>query len=97
MGDVRGKGLLLGVEIVKDRHSKIPDPALGSRISERCLELGLSMNIVRIKGFAGVFRIAPPLTITRDEIDLGVSILDQAIADCLADFPVEEDTASAMK
>lgn len=97
MGDVRGKGLLLGVEIVKDRHSKIPDPALGSRISERCLELGLSMNIVRIKGFAGVFRIAPPLTITRDEIDLGVSILDQAIADCLADCPVEEDTASAMK
>lgn len=82
MGDVRGKGLLLGVEIVKDRASKAPDPDLGSRISDRCLALGLSMNIVRIKGYAGVFRIAPPLTITKDEIDLGISILDQAIADC---------------
>lgn len=82
IGDVRGRGLLLGMEIVKDRTSKIPAPELGSRISDRCLELGLSMNIVRIKGFAGVFRIAPPLTITRAEIDLGISILDQALTDC---------------
>lgn len=82
IGDVRGRGLLLGMEIVKDRSSKIPAPELGSRISDRCLELGLSMNIVRIKGFAGVFRIAPPLTITKAEIDLGISILDQALTDC---------------
>ena len=83
IGDVRGRGLLLGVEIVKDRESKAPDPDLGNSISDRCLELGLSMNIVRIKGYAGVFRIAPPLTITMEEIDLGVSILDQAIGDCV--------------
>ncbi len=82
IGDVRGRGLLLGMEIVKDRTSKIPAPELGSRISDRCLDLGLSMNIVRIKGFAGVFRIAPPLTITRAEIDLGISVLDQALTDC---------------
>lgn len=84
IGDVRGKGLLLGLEIVKDRESKIPDSDMGSKISDRCLELGLSMNIVRIKGYAGVFRIAPPLTITKEEIDLGISILDQAIEDGLA-------------
>lgn len=83
IGDVRGRGLLLGVEIVKDRESKAPDPDLGNSISDRCLELGLSMNIVRIKGYAGVFRIAPPLTITMEEIDLGVSILDRAIGDCV--------------
>lgn len=83
IGDVRGRGLLLGVEIVKDRESKTPDPDLGSSISDRCLELGLSMNIVRIKGYAGVFRIAPPLTITMEEIDLGISILDRAIRDCV--------------
>lgn len=81
IGDVRGKGLLLGVEIVKDRLSKTPDPEMGHRISERCLELGLSMNIVRIKGYGGVFRIAPPLTVSRAEIDLGISIMDQAIQD----------------
>lgn len=81
IGDLRGKGLLLGMEIVTDRNSKTPDPELGARISDRCLELGLSMNIVRVKGYSGVFRIAPPLTITKQEIDLGVSILAQAIED----------------
>lgn len=83
IGDVRGKGLLLGVEIVKSRESKTPDSDLGARISARCLELGLSMNIVRVKGFGGVFRIAPPLTVTKEEIDLGVDMLGQAIADCI--------------
>ena len=81
IGDVRGRGLLLGMEIVKDRHTREPDPEGGHAISERCLELGLSMNIVRVKGMGGVFRIAPPLTITKAEIDLGVAILDQAIGE----------------
>ena len=83
IGDVRGRGLLLGIEIVKDRENKIPDPELGSAISDRCLELGLSMNIVRIKGYGGVFRIAPPMTISMEELDLGISILKQAIKDCV--------------
>lgn len=84
IGDVRGKGLLLGMEIVKDRESREPNPSLGHRISEECLRLGLSMNIVRVKGFGGVFRIAPPLIVSKQEIDLGVSILDEAIRNCTA-------------
>lgn len=84
IGDVRGRGLLLGMEIVSDREKRTPAPELGGRIGDRCLELGLSMNIVRVKGFGGVFRIAPPLTISREEIDSGVAILDQAIMDCTA-------------
>ncbi|MTB51101.1 aspartate aminotransferase family protein [Lewinella sp. W8] len=83
IGDVRGRGLLLGVEIVKDRNSREPDVELGHRISDYCLTMGLSMNIVRVKGMGGVFRIAPPLTITTSEIDLGVEILDQAIGKAL--------------
>lgn len=83
IGDVRGNGLLLGVEIVKDRQTKIPDNELGNNICHRCLQLGLNMNIVRMKGFGSVFRIAPPLTITTNEIDLGISILDKAILDCV--------------
>ncbi|WP_242092951.1 aspartate aminotransferase family protein [Aestuariivivens sediminicola] len=79
IGDIRGRGLMLGVEIVKDRASKEPDIELGYRISEACLSMGLSMNIVRLKGMSGVFRIAPPLSITRAEIDLGIEILDRAI------------------
>ncbi|MEO0628466.1 MAG: aminotransferase class III-fold pyridoxal phosphate-dependent enzyme, partial [Bacteroidota bacterium] len=83
IGDVRGRGLLLGMEIVKSRMTKEPDSDLGAAISERCLRNGLSMNIVRIKGYASVFRIAPPLTVSREEIDLGVSILDKSIQECL--------------
>ena len=83
IGDVRGSGLLLGVEIVKDRQTKIPDNELGNNICHRCLQLGLNMNIVRMKGFGSVFRIAPPLTITTNEIDLGISILDKAILDSI--------------
>ena len=83
IGDIRGRGLLLGVEIVKDRESRAPDVDLGHAISDKCLELGLSMNIVRVKGMGGVFRIAPPLTVSKEEIDLGVTILDEAIKSCL--------------
>ena len=79
IGDVRGRGLLLGVEIVKDRETKEPDVEIGHRISDICLQMGLSMNIVRIKGMGGVFRIAPPLTISKQEIDLGIDLLDKAI------------------
>lgn len=84
VGDVRGRGLLLGMEIVKDRNTRTPAPELGYRISERCLELGLSMNIVRLPGMSGVFRIAPPLNVSREEIDLGITILDQAITESLS-------------
>jgi 2,2-dialkylglycine decarboxylase (pyruvate) len=47
----------------------------------RCLELGMSTSVIR--GNWGVFRIAPPITITDDEIDLGLSIFEQAIGDSL--------------
>jgi 2,2-dialkylglycine decarboxylase (pyruvate) len=83
IGDVRGRGLLWGVELVADRQSRRPNPELGGRITGRCLELGLSMNIVSLPGLASVWRIAPPLTSSPDQIDEGLAILDQAIRECL--------------
>jgi 2,2-dialkylglycine decarboxylase (pyruvate) len=81
IGDVRGRGLLQGVEIVADRTSRKPAPEIGAAISRRCFELGLSMNIVQLPAMGGVFRIAPPLTVTDDELDLGVDMLARAIND----------------
>jgi len=81
VGDVRGRGLMLGLEIVKDRVTKQAAPELGKAITRRCLERGLSLNIVQLPGMGGVFRIAPPLTISEEEIDLGVSILDRALSE----------------
>jgi 2,2-dialkylglycine decarboxylase (pyruvate) len=77
IGDVRGRGLLLGMDLVKDRQTKEPAPELALAALRRCLELGMSTSIVR--GGLGVFRIAPPLTISDSEIDLGLSIFDQAL------------------
>jgi len=84
VGDVRGRGLLRGLELVSDRATKRPAPQLGARITERCRELGLHMNVVQLPGTGGTFRIAPPLTASADEIALGLEILDQAIGDEVA-------------
>jgi 2,2-dialkylglycine decarboxylase (pyruvate) len=64
IGEIRGRGLLLGVEIVKDRETREPAPELGAAITEECLKRGLSMNLVRGMG-ASTWRIAPPLTVPR--------------------------------
>jgi len=79
VGDVRGRGLMQGIELVLDRHTKAPADELGRRVTAECLALGLHMNIVQLPGMGGVFRIAPPLTVTDDEVDLGLEILDQAL------------------
>ena len=79
VGDVRGRGLLLGMEIVLDKQTKAPAPDLGDRITQNALDLGLSMNIVNLPGMGGTFRIAPPLTVSDQEIELGLSILRDAI------------------
>jgi 2,2-dialkylglycine decarboxylase (pyruvate) len=79
VGDVRGRGLLLGLEIVTDRQTKAPGFELGARIMEEAMHRGLSMNIVKLPGMGGVFRIAPPLTVSDVEIDRGLAIMSDAI------------------
>ena len=79
IGDIRGRGLLLGMEIVKNRRTKEPADGLGAKITRECMKLGLSMNIVQLPGMGGVFRMAPPLTVLEEEIDLGIELLAQAI------------------
>ena len=81
VGDIRGRGLLAGLELVVDRQTKRSSDELGALVTRRCLDLGLHMNIVQLPGMGGVFRIAPPLTATEDELLLGLAILDQAISD----------------
>jgi 2,2-dialkylglycine decarboxylase (pyruvate) len=79
IGDVRGRGLLQGIELVVDRATREPADALGQEVTRRCFDLGLHMNIVQLPRMGGVFRIAPPLTISDAEIDLGLDILDRAL------------------
>ena len=81
IGDVRGRGLLLGIELVEDRHGRKPAHELGHAVGRRCIELGASLNIAR-QASAHIFRIAPPLTVTRGQIDTAMAILDQALTEC---------------
>ena len=83
VGDVRGRGLLQGLELAPDRlgGASADADALGSAITRRCFDLGLHMNIVQLPGIGGTFRIAPPLTSTEQELDLGLEILEQAIGE----------------
>ncbi|GAA3812914.1 aspartate aminotransferase family protein [Sphaerisporangium flaviroseum] len=86
IGDVRGRGLLVGLELVLDRETKEGSDKLGAAVTRRCLELGLHMNVVQLPGMGGVFRIAPALTSTIGELDLGLEILETAIGDIAPKF-----------
>jgi 2,2-dialkylglycine decarboxylase (pyruvate) len=81
IGDVRGCGLLCGVELVEDRDGREPAEALGAALTEESQRRGLSMNLVRggTGGAANCLRMAPPLTISDQEIDLAAEILDSAL------------------
>jgi 2,2-dialkylglycine decarboxylase (pyruvate) len=86
VGDVRGLGLLCGIELVEDRSSRAPAEALGLALTEECERRGLSINLVRggTGGAANCLRMAPPLTISDDEVDLAAEILDESLASVTA-------------
>lgn len=83
VGDIRGRGLMQGMELVSDPVTKADGAALALAISTRGLELGLCTQVVAHSG-SGVFRLAPPLTVSEKEMADALSMLDQAFADVLA-------------
>jgi 2,2-dialkylglycine decarboxylase (pyruvate) len=84
VGDIRGRGLLQGIELVTDKRSKTPADQLGAAVTVACLERGLHMNIVQLPGMGGIFRIAPPLTIEETDLHAGVDILEDALKSVLS-------------
>ena len=78
IGDVRGRGLFQGIEMISDAHTKAPGLDIGQAVSVRAMALGLSCNIVNLPEMGGVFRLAPPVTVSEEEIEEGLRILDEA-------------------
>ena len=78
IGDVRGRGLLQGVELVRDRRTKEPATAEGKAIAERCLEAGLVFS-VRREG--SVLRLVPPASTSESQLDRAMEILEEALAE----------------
>jgi 2,2-dialkylglycine decarboxylase (pyruvate) len=69
--------------LVRDRASREPAHELGALTTRKCFEKGLSMNIRRRPERGSVWRIAPPLTVSYDEIDRAIAILDEALRESL--------------
>ncbi len=76
VGDLRGRGLMFGVEIVADRAEKTPGLALAEQIYYRCLEAGLSFKISQ----GCVLTLSPPLTIEKADLDRALTIVEEAVA-----------------
>jgi len=76
IGDVRGMGLMLGVEFVTDKASNKPAPELRDKVEVACFERGL----VILGAGTNTIRWSPPLILTKENVDVAIEIFDQAIA-----------------
>lgn len=77
IGDVRGKGLIIGVELVEDRKSKTP----AARATEHIVDYALKKGVYYASGgrYGNVLKISPPLVITKEQIDFALEVLDEAL------------------
>lgn len=91
IGDVRGQGLSIGVELVKDRQTKERDPVAAPKLVYECWQKGLVFIYLN----SNILRIQPPLVITKEEADKGLDILDQAF-DAYTRGLLPEDALSEM-
>ena len=82
IGDVRGMGMMQGIELVKDRKTKEPAAEATGQLLERARENGLLIG----KGglFGNVIRMAPPMNISKTDVDEGIRILDKSLSEVRA-------------
>jgi len=79
IGDVRGMGLMQGLELVKDRKTKEPAPEATNQFMERCRSNGLLIG----KGglYGNVIRLSPPLNIGQSDVDEAISLMDKSLSE----------------
>lgn len=75
IGDVRGLGMMLGVEFVTDKKTNTPAPELRDRVEVACFERGL----IILGAGSNTIRWSPPLILTKENVDVAIEIFDQAI------------------
>lgn len=82
IGEVRGIGLLWGIELVKDRQSMDKHSLLADRVMYRCLQQGLSFKV----SAGNVLQLAPPIIIKREELKKAFGIIEDALNYCLGEM-----------
>jgi 4-aminobutyrate aminotransferase len=75
VGDVRGRGLMIGVEIVRDQKTK----EYGADLRDRIVELAFERGILFLGCGPSTVRISPPLIVSRDEADVAIDVLEESI------------------
>lgn len=92
IGDVRGRGLAVGVDLVSDRASRSPVPATTTaKIIYRAWELGVAFSYVGLS--ANVLEFTPPLIVTQSELNEGLDVIDQALSDVVEGRVSDEQVA----
>jgi 4-aminobutyrate aminotransferase len=76
VGDVRGRGLMIGVEIVKDQTTR----EYGTSERDRIVQLAFERGILFLGCGPSTIRIAPPLIVTKDEADIAMDALEESIS-----------------
>ena len=89
LGDVRGQGLVWGLELVKDKYAKDPAPALTKALIDTACRKGLVM-IAPIGFHGNVVRIAPPLVIEEEMLIAALNILEQSLCEIEGEFVSEK-------
>jgi len=79
IGDIRGPGLLIGVELVRDQQTKEPATAETLEVYRRAMDLGVIFGTTRYAGLGNVLKVKPPFTITREQMDRVLDVLDQVL------------------
>ncbi len=83
LGDVRGKGLMIGLELVRDRKTKERATTERDRLVDECFARGLLV----LGAGRNTLRLCPPLVLTRDEADIAVSIIDASLTAMASSLP----------
>jgi 4-aminobutyrate aminotransferase len=79
IGEVRGRGLMIGVELVKDAVSKAPAKELSEKVTERAFQNGLLLLSCGVS----TLRLMPPLLVTREHVDEAITLLEASLVEAL--------------
>lgn len=85
IGDIRGPGLFVSVELVKDRKTKEPAPRAASEVYRRGVEKGVLFGESRYAGLGNLIKVKPPLDCTHEQMSFALDVLDEVLGSIEAD------------
>ncbi len=88
IGDVRGRGFMIGIEFVRNKQSKEPGPEIASKVQAECFRRGLV--VLKMGHYGNCIRFVPPLTITKELIDKSLAIFAESVKETERNLPPPE-------